>query len=82
METNCCKENIFSKMDDYTCHKVFRFVKRLNPRKPMKWIKKTYFPAYDDGKHRSKWILNGSKEGNKLIKMVCTPIKRHFYDTN
>ncbi|MDR2831036.1 MAG: hypothetical protein LBB45_08420 [Methanobrevibacter sp.] len=37
---------MFSKMDDYTYHKVFRFVKRLNPRKPMKWIKKTYFPTY------------------------------------
>jgi RNA-directed DNA polymerase len=71
-------KKIFSKMDTYIWHKVLKFVKRLHPKKPMKWIIKTYFPAYNDGKHKSKWVLTGSKEGNKLIKMVWTPIKRHF----
>jgi RNA-directed DNA polymerase len=68
-------------MDTYIWQKVLKFVKRLHPNKSMKWIIKTYFPAYDDGKHKSNWVLTGSKEGNKLIKMAWTPIKKAFYDT-
>jgi len=67
----------FSKMDHYIWGKVFRFIKRLHPRKSMKWIKKTYFPLYDDGKHRDNWVLTGSKEGNHLKRMAWVPIKNY-----
>jgi len=67
----------FSNMDDYVWKKVYEFIKRLHANKSMKWINKTYFPTYNDGKHRCKWIPTGPKEGNSLVKMHWTPIKRH-----
>ena len=67
----------FAKMDDYIWHKIYRFIERCHPHKGGKWIKKTYFPHYNDGKHCCNWILTGPKENNHLIKMAWTPIKRH-----
>jgi len=67
----------FSNMNYYIWNKIFKFVKRLHPNKPMKWIKKRYFPPYNDGKHFDNWILTGPKEGNRLINMAWTPIRRH-----
>ena len=71
-------KKIFSKMDHYIWQKVIRFLKRLHPRKSMKWIKKTYFPPYNDGKHADNWVLIGPSESNQLTKMSWIPIKRHI----
>ena len=68
---------IFSKMDNYIWIKIFKFVKRLHPKKPMYWIKEKYFPYYSDGKYFGNWILTGPQEGNILTRMVWTPIRRH-----
>ena len=69
---------IFTHMDNYIWIKIYKFVRRLHPNKPMKWIKERYFPHYFDGKHYGNWILTGPNEGNTLIKMVWTPIRRHI----
>ena len=38
---------------------------------------KEIFPFfYDDGKHKSKWVLTGPKENNHLVKMSYIPIRR------
>jgi len=68
----------FSSIDYYLWGKIFRFINRLHPNKSMKWLKKTYFPTYNDGMHVNNWILTGPKEGNHLIQMAWTPIRRHI----
>jgi len=68
----------FAMMDNYIWKKILKFVQRLHPNKPMKWIKERYFPPYNDGKYSRKWILTGPKEGNRLLKMEWTPIRRHI----
>jgi RNA-directed DNA polymerase len=67
----------FTQVDHYLWQKVVRFIKRLHPNKSMKWLKKTYFPPYNDGKHVDKWVLTGPQEGNHLTKMSWIPIRRH-----
>lgn len=67
----------FSDMDYYIWNKIYKFLRRLHQNKGWKWIKRKYFPEYDDGYHRGKWILTGPKEENHLIKMSWTKIKRH-----
>ena len=69
---------IFSAMDHYIWTKIYKFVRRLHPKKSWKWIKAKYFPPYFDGKHYGNWILTDPKEGNTLTKMVWTPIRRHI----
>jgi len=68
----------FSNMDYHIWKKIFRFIKRLHPRKSIKWIKKTYFPYYTDRGHKDNWVLTGPNQGNHLIKMSWTHIKRHI----
>ena len=70
-------KKIFSKIDHYLWQKAVGFIKRLHPNKSMKWLKKTYFPTYNDGRHVDNWVLTGPKEGNHLIKMSWIPIRRH-----
>jgi len=67
----------FYKMDYYLWNMIFRFIKRLHPKKSLKWLNKTYFSTYDDGQHVDNWILTEPKTGNRLIKMGWIPIKRH-----
>ena len=71
-------KKIFSQLDRYIWIKIFRFLKRTHPKKSMKWLKKTYFPIYNDGKHIDRWILTGPKEGKRLVKMAWVPIRRHI----
>ena len=68
---------IFNQMDNYIWKKTYKFLRRLHPRKGWNWIKKKYFPLYDDGYHRDKWILTGPQKGNHLAKMSWVKIKRH-----
>ena len=63
-------------MDSYIWFKTRKFIKRLHPRKRWKWIKNKYYPLYDDGHHRTNWILTGPKEKNHLFRMDWLPIKR------
>lgn len=64
-------------MDNYIWKKTYKFLRRLHPRKRWNWIKKKYFPLYDDEHHRDKWILTGPQKGNHLAKMSWVKIKRH-----
>ena len=68
---------IFNKMDNYIWKKTYKFLRRLHPHKGWNWIKKRYFPLYDDGYHRDKWVLTGPHEGNHIAKMSWVKIKRH-----
>lgn len=70
-------KKIFSDMDYYIWNKIYKFLRRLHPNKGWKWIKRKYFPEFDDEYHHGKWILTGPNEGNHLIKMNWTKIKRH-----
>ena len=73
--TTVSKE-IYSEIDHYIWKKSFRFLKRLHSNKSSKWIYEKYFPYYDDGKHRSKWMLTGPNDKNCIFKMSHIPIKR------
>lgn len=68
---------IFNKMDNYIWKKTYKFLRRLHPHKGWNWIKKKYFPLYDDGRHRDKWILTGPHKGNYIAKMSWVKVKRH-----
>jgi RNA-directed DNA polymerase len=70
-------KKIFTNMDNYIWKKTYKFLRRLHPNKSWKWIKKTYFPRYSDGKYKGNWILTGPNEKKTLIKMHWTPIRRH-----
>ena len=69
-------KEIYSKMDHYIWEKSFRFLKRLHPKKSSKWIYEKYFPYYDDGYHKSKWMLTGPNNEHTIFKMSHIPIKR------
>ena len=68
---------IFNKMDNYIWKKTYKFLRRLHPNKGWNWIKKRYFPLYDNGHHRDKWVLTGPQKGNHIAKMSWVKIKRH-----
>jgi RNA-directed DNA polymerase len=70
-------KKIFSLMDHYIFDKMYKFLRRLHPKKGWNWIKNKYFPFYFDGKHYGNWVLTGPNENNHLINMAWTPIKRH-----
>ena len=55
-------KKVFSKMDSYIWEKVFKFIKRLHPKKPRKWLIKTYFPVHIRNNRVNKWILTGPKK--------------------
>ena len=65
-------------MDDYIWHKVYRFLRRLHGNKGKKWIKKRYFPYFNDGRYAGNWILTDPLTDDYLIKMKWTPIRRHI----
>ncbi len=71
-------KEIYSKIDHYIWKKSFNFLKRLHSNKSSKWIYERYFPYYDDGKHRSRWMLTGPKDNNHIVKMSHIPIKRWY----
>ena len=73
-----CASKTFNKADHYIWTKVKKFLKRLHPNKSWKWLRKTYFPFYNDGKHREKWILTDPIKGINLNKMAWTPIRRRI----
>ena len=69
-------KKIFSSLDHYIWMKVFKFLKRLHPNKPSKWIKEKYFPPYYDGQHYGNWVLTHPKSGKILKHMNWTLIRR------
>jgi RNA-directed DNA polymerase len=50
-------KKVFSKMDEHIYTIMKRFLKRLHPNKPWKWIKKRYYKTDFTGKNKNKWIL-------------------------
>ena len=71
-------KKVFGAMDDYIWHKVYRFLRRLHGNKGKKWIKKRYFPYFNNGRYTGNWILTDPLTGDYLIKMKWTPIRRHI----
>jgi RNA-directed DNA polymerase len=69
-------KKIFGSMDHYITKKVIKFLKRLHPRKSMKWIIKRYFhfPRQGGG---DKWILTCPVSEIQLLRMSWTKIQRH-----
>ena len=70
-------KEIFGKMDSFIWIKNSKFLKRLHPKKSKKWIKKKYYPPYNDGKHRDNWVLTGPNNGLHMERMSWYPIRRH-----
>jgi RNA-directed DNA polymerase len=66
----------FSDIDDYIAGKVFKFIKKLHPKKSLKWRNKRYFSKAKHGGN-AKWILTCPVTGKQLIKMSWTKIERH-----
>jgi len=71
-------KEIFAKLDHYLWEKTMKFLKRLHHNKPLNEIVNKYFPLFDNGKHKDKWVLQSPKEGQYLIKMAWIPIVRHI----
>jgi RNA-directed DNA polymerase len=70
-------KEIFQYVDYYIWKITYRFLKRLHPKKPWKWITKRYFKPDKTGQSKSKWILTDPISGGQLKKMAWTPIERH-----
>ena len=70
-------KEIFLKMDSYIWLKNSKFLKWLHPNKSKKWIKNKYFPPYNDGKHKSNWVLTSPNNNEHMVKMAWYPIVRH-----
>ena len=70
-------KKIFNDIDYYVWRKLYKFLRRLHPKKSWKWVVKKYFPQYDDeGTFIGKWTLVGPNEKNQLFKMSKIPIRR------
>jgi len=65
----------FSKMDSHIYKISRRFLERLHPQKPAKWINERYYKPDSTGKSKNKWILTDPIEKRQLKKMMVTPIK-------
>lgn len=64
-------------MDHYIWNKTFKFLRRLYPNKGEIWIKNRYFPPYNDGKHRSNWVLSDPKSDKILEHMSWFKPRRY-----
>ncbi|MCB2314268.1 group II intron reverse transcriptase/maturase [Clostridium tagluense] len=67
----------FSKMDFHLYKVNRRFLERLHPKKPAKWINQRYYKAGLTGKSKNKWILTDPIENRQLKRMMQIPIIRH-----
>lgn len=67
----------FSKMDFHIYKVNRRFLERLHPKKPAKWINNRYYKPDLTGKSKNNWILTDPIENRQLKKMMQTPIIRH-----
>ena len=67
----------FSKMDFHLYKVNRRFLERLHPKKPAKWINERYYKPDLTGKSKYKWTLTDPIENRQLKRMMQTPIIRH-----
>ncbi|MFV0944361.1 group II intron reverse transcriptase/maturase [Bacillus pacificus] len=70
-------KRIFGNMDNYIWGKTKRFVKKLHPNKPWKWIKKQYFHPDIHGQSKDQWLLTDPTKTYQLISMSWTTITKH-----
>lgn len=68
----------FSKMDSHIYKVTRRFLERLHPRKPAKWINAKYYKPDLRGKYKNKWTLTDPVAKEQLKHMVHVPIERHI----
>lgn len=73
-------KRIFATVDHHIFRAIWRWAKRRHRNKPVKWIKRKYFPVTN----RSQWVFSGEVTGEdgkttrvQLKKASATPIKRH-----
>lgn len=70
-------KEIFQHVDYYVWKTTYKFLRRLHPKKPWKWITNRYFKLDKTGQSKSRWILTDPISGSQLKKMAWTPIERH-----
>ncbi|AOY77259.1 group II intron reverse transcriptase/maturase [Clostridium formicaceticum] len=70
-------KEVYTAMDNYVWVNVYRFLRRLHPKKSWKWIKEKYFKPDKTGQSKNKWILTDPITNNQLKKMAWTSIVRH-----
>lgn len=70
-------KEVYTAMDNYVWTNVYRFLRRLHPKKSWNWIKDRYFKPDKTGQSKNKWILTDPITNNQLKKMAWTPIVRH-----
>lgn len=68
-------KEIYSHMDYYIFTLTVRFLKRMHPNKPWKWIEKKYFKPDLTGQSKNKWLLTYGRY--QMKKMTWTSIARH-----
>ncbi|GHT99452.1 hypothetical protein FACS1894126_5690 [Alphaproteobacteria bacterium] len=64
---------IFSKIDNYMFHRLWKWACHRHPQKGLKWIKRKYFRRYKNNVWRFK-----TEDGKMLILHSDTYIKRHI----
>lgn len=67
----------FSKMDFHIYKVNRRFLERLHPKKPAKWINNRYYKPDLTGKSKNTWILTDPIKNRQLKRMMQMPIIRH-----
>lgn len=67
----------YERIDHHVWFTTVKFLKRLHPKKSMKWIREQYYKPDKTGQSRDRWILTDPLETKQLTKMAWTPIIRH-----
>jgi RNA-directed DNA polymerase len=67
----------FTLIDHHTFRTVRRYIKRLHPKKSLKWIKRKYYPYLLSGEHSRRWTLVDPESNKELKHMEDIPIRRH-----
>lgn len=68
-------KDIYSQMDYYIFTLTVRFLKRMHPTKPWKWIMKKHFKTDHAGQSKDKWLLSYGRY--QMIRMSWNSIIRH-----
>ena len=68
---HCVSRERFQKMDSFMYYRILRWCKKTHPKKPWKWVKRTYFQTI----RGEKWVFGTEK--SFLPKATHIPIVRH-----
>ena len=68
-------KRMYNHMDDYVWKLTKRFLRKMHPKKPWKWIMEKHFKPDQTGQSKDKWLLTYGKY--QMVKMSWTSVVRH-----